>query len=83
MQIMTNDKTREAFESWLLNGNRFRTEPKDIFEAGYQAASTEREELVKELEDLSGITVAGLGDVVLYDDLCRVIANHTAENRKG
>lgn len=31
-------KCREAFEAWLLNGNRFCCEPKDIFTAGYQAA---------------------------------------------
>lgn len=31
-------KCREAFEAWLLNGNRFFCEQKDIFTAGYQAA---------------------------------------------
>ena len=45
--MTTNIKTEsQAFEEWLLNGNRFRTEPKDIFNAGYKAS---RESLKKEL----------------------------------
>jgi hypothetical protein len=48
---LRDELAREEYVKWLLNGNQFRTEPKDIFQAGYKSAIDHLTPMMKEMVD--------------------------------